>query len=242
MSGFDPVAERYDELMTECVRPSGFAPDYFHARKAQALAAALRRYHPCVPDAPRVLDYGCGIGSCDPFLRRELPQAHILGVDVSAVSIDHARRRNAVLTGCSYAVLEPDGELPAGSLLEGPFDAILIANVLHHVAPPLRAALLARLAALLAPQGVLCIVEHNPVNPLTRRAVARCPFDGDAVLLGAAETRTRVRAAGLRLRALRYIVFFPGWLAPLVPLERWLAGLPFGAQYVAVGQRATEAR
>jgi hypothetical protein len=55
--------------------------------------------------------------------------------------------------------------------------------VLHHVPPADREALLARVATKLAPGGKLVVFEHNPWNPLTRKVVAECAFDADAVLL-----------------------------------------------------------
>ena len=48
------------------------------------------------------------------------------------------------------------------------------------------------------PGGLVCVIEHNPLNPLTRLAVTRCAFDRDAVLLRAGKTRQLLRDAGLR--------------------------------------------
>ena len=45
------------------------------------------------------------------------------------------------------------------------------------------------------PGGLLCIIEHNPFNPLTRLAVVRCEFDRDAVLLPALAPRAPIAAA-----------------------------------------------
>ena len=47
------------------------------------------------------------------------------------------------------------------------------------------------------PGGLVCVIEHNPLNPLTRSlAVSRCEFDSDAVLLGASTTRKLMAAGG----------------------------------------------
>ena len=48
------------------------------------------------------------------------------------------------------------------------------------------------------PGGLVCVIEHNPLNPLTRLAVARCEFDRDTVLLGAGKARKLMAAGGLR--------------------------------------------
>jgi len=43
-----------------------------------------------------------------------------------------------------------------------------------------------------------------------------------------------------RLRA-RFLLFFPPRIALLTRIERWLSRIPFGGQYVVVGQRASSA-
>ena len=81
------------------------------------------------------------------------------------------------------------------------------------------------------------VFEHNPLNPVTRKAVADCPFDEDAELLYPWTVTGLLRDAGLAEVALRYIVFFPRALAALRPLEPKLSRLPAGAQVMAVGVR-----
>jgi hypothetical protein len=85
------------------------------------------------------------------------------------------------------------------------------------------------------PGGLVCVIEHNPLNPLTRLAVMRCEFDRDAALLRAGQTRRLLEDAGLRAIDTRYFVLLP-WATPLMRrIERRLRNLPFGAQYVACG-------
>ena len=118
----------------------------------------------------------------------------------------------------------------------GSFDLVFAVCVLHHVAPGAeRDALVGEMARLARPGGMVAIWEHNPWNPLTRRVVARCPFDRDAVLLSPGEARRLLRRAGLTRVESRYGLFFPwrglGWRRA----ERLLAQVPLGAQFVAMG-------
>lgn len=62
---------------------------------------------------------------------------------------------------------------------------------------------------------MLLLFEHNPWNPLTRHAVANCPFDENAVLISAPEMRKRLRTAGFRNVRIDYRLFFPGFLSAL---------------------------
>ena len=88
---------------------------------------------------------------------------------------------------------------------------------------------------------MLAIYEHNPINPLTRLAVSRCEFDEGVELLGRSETEAMLRAAGLVPAESRYIVFFPWRGRAFRAIERVLARLPLGAQYVVAGVRARPA-
>ena len=61
--------------------------------------------------------------------------------------------------------------------------------VYHHVEPGDRAPLTAEIRRVLKPGGMLAIIEHNPLNPVTRAVVKRIPLDRDAQLLSAREAR-----------------------------------------------------
>jgi hypothetical protein len=81
------------------------------------------------------------------------------------------------------------------------------------------------------------IYEHNPLNPLTVKVVNSCPFDANAHLIRADRMRARVESAGFAHVDVRYRLFFPRALKLLRPLERWLTGVPAGAQYYVVARR-----
>ncbi len=83
----------------------------------------------------------------------------------------------------------------------------------------------------LRPGGLVMIYEHNPLNPLTVRAVRTCAFDENAVLIRAATLKERLVEAGFTGATARYRLFFPRALRLLRPLEQWMTWLPLGAQY-----------
>jgi hypothetical protein len=87
------------------------------------------------------------------------------------------------------------------------------------------------------PGGLTVIIEHNPLNPLTRLAVARCPFDHDAVLLTAGESKRLLRDAGYTDAASRFFLLLPTRAKLAAWIEQRTEGLPFGAQYMAIGKR-----
>jgi ubiquinone/menaquinone biosynthesis C-methylase UbiE len=176
---------------------------------------------------PAALDVGCGIGTFHSYVRNLF--ARLCGTDVSASCIEQARWNNP---GVEYKACT-GAELPYG---DAEFDLAMAICVLHHVPVVDRARFIAEVRRVTRRGGMVCVVEHNPFNPLTRLSVARCEFDRDAVLLRARQTERFLADAGLRNVTSRYFLLFPS-AAPLARrTEHWLAGLPIGAQYVTHGQ------
>ncbi len=178
---FDRHARDYEEVHRRNITASGEQPEYF----AEYKVACLRRLVGPSYGAP-VLDYGCGTG---PLTEKLVAQfADVSGYDPSGECLEVARRR------APSATFYPD---PA-AIPRGRFGAVVVANVLHHVAPAERSALVSSIAGMLVPgTGRLVVFEHNPYNPLTRRAVATCEFDDDAILLGPVELTRLLAGAGL---------------------------------------------
>jgi SAM-dependent methyltransferase len=152
----------------------------------------------------------------------------ICGADVSAASIAQARIRNPGVEYEAYA-----GEtLPYDNAT---FDLSLAICVLHHVPPSQWACFLREMRRVVRPGGLVCLIEHNPLNPLTRLAVSRCEFDRDAVLLNAGQTRALMADAGLHDARSHYFLLLPS-AAPLARrVEHSLWHVPLGAQYIASG-------
>lgn len=227
---FDRFADEYDSLHQSNIRASGEDPEYFAAYKARDLAHAIGK-RGNRGDEMRILDFGTGVGGSLPHLRQEFPCAQLVGVDVSHRSLTRAHTR----LEATVPLVTFDGKhLPFAT---GSFDAALAACVFHHIPDDLHVALLSEIRRVLQPGGVLMVYEHNPLNPLTVRAVNTCPFDENAVLIRAKTLRERMRAAGFDGVTATYRVFFPSFLKMLRPLEGWLGRVPFGAQYYATGSR-----
>lgn len=221
---FDQFAEEYLATHTENLKISGEAPDYFARYKIEEVRRRWSRERR--PEPRAVLDFGCGIGASLPHLHEVFPNARVTGLDVSEKSLAIARTR----TPDAVDLVLHDGgaalPLPPAS-----FDFIFTACVFHHIDADLHEPLFSSLRALLNPGGVLCVFEHNPVNPVTRYIVATCPFDANAVLLPSQTLKSRVRSAGFKKTDVSYTGFFPGSLRMLRPLEPSLKRLPVGAQY-----------
>ena len=117
------------------------------------------KYSSSVSSSPDVLDVGCGNGRFARFLhqRRQEPFTYV-GIDASALGIEHARNRLDELK--NVHLYEHDFIMEAiptpPSLESQQFDFIVVFGVLHHVpSSHRRHQLLASLAQRLAPGGVL---------------------------------------------------------------------------------------
>jgi hypothetical protein len=81
--------------------------------------------------------------------------------------------------------------------------------VVHHVPPTQWPKFLADTRRVTAPGGYVCIIEHNPFNPLTRLAISRYPFDDDAVLISARKHRALTKTCGFRDVGSRQFLLLP---------------------------------
>ncbi|WP_375461177.1 class I SAM-dependent methyltransferase [uncultured Enterovirga sp.] len=224
-SSFDAYGSSYGDVVQRSIAFSGLKHDVFLRAKVRVLSELFGRHFPA--RRPALLDVGCGVGAMHDLIR---PIAGPLGgCDPSGESLAAARLRHPDI---DYRQ-QTDETLPWP---DAAFDTSLAVCVFHHVAPERREALLAEMRRVTRPGGLVVLMEHNPWNPLTRLAVARCPFDDDAVLLDAREARGLLRGGGLHGIRSRHFLALPSDERWAGILERPLGQLPLGAQYVAYGR------
>jgi SAM-dependent methyltransferase len=145
-------AATYDELPYE-----GYAYWFTHPDHLWVMAHARGLDAPS-PATARILELGCGDGGNLLSLATALPDASLVGVDLSEV---HITRGNALIaeTGLTHVRLI-QGDLLALSPDLGTFDYILAHGVYSWVPAPVRDALLAAISKHLAPNGV-ALVSYN---------------------------------------------------------------------------------
>jgi SAM-dependent methyltransferase len=219
---FDKFAEEYAASLQGSIKVSGESIEYFAEYKVRDVVRTVSNHGLSVR---RILDFGCGIGGATPYFRALLPDAELVGVDVSKKSLDIARMR----FGDVSMYQEFDGRvLPFN---DGAFDVVFAACVFHHIPESIHVELLSEIRRVLSPDGMFFVFEHNPLNPLTVRVVRQCPFDENAVLMRAGQLKSRLETGGMRVISLNYRVFFPNFLRALRRLESSLTWCPLGAQY-----------
>jgi len=224
-SEFDAYRKSYRDTVNEAISFSGIDADFFTKVKAARLVSLLSEKIGD-PKELSVLDVGCGVGTYHPLLRGRI--GRISGVDPSGECIEEARCSNP-----DVAYIHYDGNvLPFAN---GEFDASFAICVMHHVPPAQWSSFASEMARITRPGGLVVVFEHNPYNPLTRRAVSTCPFDADAVLLTRKTTIQHFRDAGLENVDGRYILTVPAIDGPALVLDKMFGRLPFGAQFFVHG-------
>jgi 2-polyprenyl-3-methyl-5-hydroxy-6-metoxy-1,4-benzoquinol methylase len=107
-----------------------------------------------LPRTGRILEVGCGHGLFSTYVAQRVPGVEVHGVDIDADKIAVATRSTA--SGrLSFAVAE-SGVLPAG-----PWDAVVLVDVLYLLDEAGQRALLESCAAVLAPGGVLVVKDMS---------------------------------------------------------------------------------
>lgn len=223
---FDDYTDTYREEVERSISFARGDLDHFTAVKARHLISLTAR-HLGDPGDLTVLDVGCGTGETDQHLVGHV--GRLLGVDVAKGPLNVAAQRNPDADYTAY-----DGAtLPYAP---GSVDVSFAICVMHHVPPPQWPPFLAQLRRVTRPGGLVVIFEHNPLNPLTRRAVNSCEFDANAVLLRRRRVAGLMRAQDLDVVEQAYIVFVPFGGERMATAERLLARVPLGAQHYVAGR------
>jgi 2-polyprenyl-3-methyl-5-hydroxy-6-metoxy-1,4-benzoquinol methylase len=155
-----------------------------------------------LPQDARILEAGCGTGGNLKMLAR---YGRLEAMEYEPIACEFANDRQVV------AVRQ--GSLPEALANQGPFDLILLLDVLEHLEDDF--AVLQALRACLKPGGYLLVTvpaymflwsHHDEINHHLRRYRLK-------------PLRRLAKAAGMRIH---YATYFNSWLFPAVALVRWL--------------------
>ncbi|MEP6562147.1 MAG: class I SAM-dependent methyltransferase [Nakamurella sp.] len=138
---------------------------YRHTPPATRLHATVRWWSapfPAVedvlPSTGRILEIGCGHGLFSTYAALAGPARAVRGVDIDSAKIAEATEVAGRLTGVDLSF----NEATSGAVATGPWDAIVIIDMLYLLPAAQQRELLAAAAAQLAPGGELVIKEMSP--------------------------------------------------------------------------------
>ncbi len=223
---FDDYAGQYEQDCGKGLALAGEGPEYFSAARIQYTACWMTAVGASI--LRRVADFGCGVGNSIPHFRRHLPEATLLGLDVSATSIRRAQELHG--ESATFALVEE--YIPAQDQ-----ELVYCNGVFHHIEPDDRDKWARRVSDMLAPGGYFALWENNPWNPGAMMVMRRIPFDRDAIPLAPPEARAVLIKAGFDIIGTRYRFYFPRSLSMLRVLERYAERIPLGAQYCVLARK-----
>lgn len=223
---FDGMAEDYEAEIAPYATFTGERREYFtHAR----FVWMARRFKRRGIHARRVVDFGCGTGTCTPLFFELLGAESVLGVDVSPRSLAVAERAHG--SARARFALRDDYTPDASA------DLVFSTGVFHHIPPAERPDALDYVMRCLKPGGLFALWENNIWNPAVRYNMGRAAIDRHAIPLAPPTARRLVRAAGFSLLATDFLFFFPGVLRPLQRLEPLLRAVPIGGGYLVLAAK-----
>lgn len=217
---FDLLADDYYQQHRANITITGEDPEYFSKYKIADFAEYFKDKN--TPSS--ILDFGSGIGNSIPHFREYFPRCELYCGDVSSRSMEISKTR---FPG-NEDYLHIDDYIPAEDKV---FDAVFTACVFHHIPHNAHSKWIDELHRVVKLGGTLAVYEHNPLNPLTVRAVNNCPIDINARLIRAGKMKKLLMDGGWQDIKVEYKVFFPSALKSFRVFEKYMKGVFLGAQY-----------
>lgn len=223
---FDTFADTYRTIHTNNVKGiSGADSDYFSEYKILEIKDDL--------EGEKILDFGCGDGNSAKFINNNIKKYEYHGIDVSEKSIEQAKLKNIPKASFYHY----DGyHIPFENET---FDVAFCSCVFHHIDSENHISMLKEIYRVLKHGSKLFIFEHNPLNPLTLKAVHDCPFDVGVKLINSAKMISNLRNANffINKKMVRFTLFFPrkSIFKKFLHLEKKLWWFCLGAQYYCIG-------
>ncbi|MFJ9241320.1 class I SAM-dependent methyltransferase [Streptomyces sp. NPDC101776] len=154
------VTSRYREAWEGFWReaPDGQGAVFWDAAAAQTVGLHLALFEPKLRDPGlRMVDLGCGNGTQTRFLADRF--THVVGVDLSAAALDHARLADPA-GQATYRLLDAADKTEVEALHAELGDAnVYMRGVLHQVEPDDRQPLVDGIATLIGERGQAFLVE-----------------------------------------------------------------------------------
>lgn len=130
-----------------------------HSLKADAIRASGEAVMQSLPQASDILDFGCNTGHLTTWYALQRPDANIVGIDISSISIQTARRyaKKIGVTNVKFVVGDPRKELASTK-----FDAIIDTQSVMEVVD--RKAIQSWMAKAISRSGVFIGIPQTPLR------------------------------------------------------------------------------
>ena len=213
---FDQYANDYKHYISDSMGKFDKNLSYYHESKISITKDRAIR------NPSNILDFGCGVGTMIPHMRKKFKKSKIFAFDESEDSLKFLKKKYPFVN-CLKKI---DGKLK--------FDLIFLSGVIHHIDKNIRKKILKKIYMSLKLTGRLIIFEHNPYNPLTNIVVKNCEFDKDAQLIKKKDLIKICENGSFKVDDSAYVFFFPSSMKKFNVLEKYLEWFFLGAQYFCI--------
>ncbi len=218
---FDRHAKTYQADLQSALAGIPMEKDFYLQKKIQMFDEIFQTF----AEDTNILDFGAGVGSLIIPMAIKWPKLQFFAFDVSEKSLEEISQKQI----SNIQVIKNISQISQ-------YDFIYSVNVFHHISPNDRQNEFHKLTMCLKPKGKILILEHNPINPLTRWVVSRCEFDRGVKLLSKHELIKLNERSSLKVQNHQFIVFFPFQNTLFDRLEKFLSWCPMGAQQIVLFQ------
>jgi len=213
---FDQYSNDYKHYINDSINKFDKNLSYYHEKKIE-----ITKYR-AIHNPKNILDFGCGVGTMIPHMKKKFKKSKIYAFDESKDSLKFLKKRYPFVS-CLKNI---NGNIK--------FDLIFLSGVIHHIDRSMRKKILKKIYSLLKSTGKLIIFEHNPYNPLTNIVVKNCEFDRDAQLIKKKELINISENVNFKVVDSAYVYFFPTSMKKFQVLEKYLEWFFLGAQYFCI--------
>jgi SAM-dependent methyltransferase len=213
---FDQYSNDYKHYINDSIDKFDKNLSYYHQSKIEITKNRAIR------NPKNILDFGCGVGTMIPYMKKKFKKSKIYAFDESKDSLKFLKKRYPFVS-CLKKI---NGNIK--------FDLIFLSGVIHHIDRSIRKRILKKIYLSLKPKGKLIIFEHNPYNPLTNIVVKNCEFDRDAQLIKRKELINICENVSFVVDDSAYVYFFPTSMKKFKVLEKYLEWFFLGAQYFCI--------
>ena len=213
---FDQYSNDYKHYISDSIEKFDKDLSYYHQSKISITKDRA------IQNPKNILDFGCGVGTMIPHMKKEFKKSKIYAFDESKDSLKALKKRYPFVS-CLKKI---DGNLK--------FDLIFLSGVIHHIDEKIRKKILKKIYSSLSLNGRLIIFEHNPYNPLTNIVVKNCEFDRDAQLIKKKDLINICEDVSFKIDDSAYVYFFPTSMKKFKVLEKYLEWFFLGAQYFCI--------
>jgi len=167
-------------------------------QKQVSAALSMINRHIGSPFKANCLDLGCANGIAENFLKDHLQMTVAIDIDHLTLSRIENSLKDTVNFLCTDSLNLP--------FKNNSFDLSIAFSLLHHLSLKQQQLVLENLKTITKKNGLIIMLEYNPLNPITQAVVRNNPADKGSKLIFPQEMKKLYRQASLKIIDFKYLL------------------------------------